>query len=124
MNNSEICYTNFKFLCKNDKCNVCTPRSFYLSNSIYIKYWDYIKNNIDIKIIPKGTNKNYWFNCPTCNHSFQRPIKKLYNITKFEDIVLIAIHLPIYFVIKKMIVYLVIINLLLLVKNLIILIMI
>jgi len=83
MNNSEICYTNFKFLCKNDKCNVCTPRSFYLSKSIYIKYWDYTKNNIDIKIIPKGTNEKYWFNCPKCNHSFQRPIKQIYDITKF-----------------------------------------
>jgi len=83
MSNSKLCYTNFKFLCNNNKCKVCNPRSFYLSESIYKKYWDNNKNDIDIKIIPKGTNKKYWFYCPKCNHSFQRPIKKIYITTEF-----------------------------------------
>lgn len=71
---TDICeYCDEHKVCDNDQCEFCEIHCFgSIEQAIY---WNYkLNNNISPRNIPMFENKEYWFDCSTCNSSFQRTI--------------------------------------------------
>lgn len=60
-------------------------RSF--ANHKKCKFWDHMKNNLLPAEVFKGSQQNFWFNCPQCNHSFKNRWVRLRRETNFARIV-------------------------------------
>jgi very-short-patch-repair endonuclease len=57
-------------LCDNKKCVFCFEKSFASHHKS--KFWNNeLNRDITPRQIRKNTQKNYWFNCDGCNHSFE-----------------------------------------------------
>jgi hypothetical protein len=60
----------YKNLCDNNDCNHCFEKS--LTSHPKAKHWNKEKNgDITPRQIRRNNQKKYWFDCETCNHSFQ-----------------------------------------------------
>jgi very-short-patch-repair endonuclease len=71
-----------KRLCNNNECISCFEKSFAShEKSIYWSNKNIDEN--DNKIIPrnvfKSSSKKYWFECPTCKHSFDSSLSNIVN---------------------------------------------
>ena len=67
-----MCKFNFPF----KDCNFCYNNSF--ASHEKAKYWHPTKNgDITPRDIFKGTDKKYWFKCPTCKHDFEKVLNKI-----------------------------------------------
>ena len=70
--NQMMCEFNFPL----KDCNICYNKS--LASHEKAKYWHPTKNgNKTPRDITKGTNKKYWFKCPTCKHDFETRISSI-----------------------------------------------
>ena len=68
------CPTASKILCNNNECLICFNNSF--ANNIDSKYWS-SKNSVIPRNIQNHSNKNYWFNCKTCNIEINTSLKHI-----------------------------------------------
>jgi very-short-patch-repair endonuclease len=73
-----MCKINSKILCGSDDCTNCIENSFK-HNSPYYDLWDYNKNDITPEYIHIRSNKQYWFTCIDCKHSFQKSLNNFKN---------------------------------------------
>lgn len=66
-----------KSLCALDSCIVCYQKS--LASTESREEWNFAKNqNILPRMILKGSNTNYFFNCKNCSHLFLSSVKSLF----------------------------------------------
>lgn len=66
--------TNQK-LCDNENCNYCFDKSF--ASHEFAQYWIQEKNDKTPREVFLGSKKKYWFKCDTCNHDFEKPLKRI-----------------------------------------------
>ena len=61
-------------LCQNDHCRRCYDRSFCSKSSVC--YWS-MENTDHPRMITKSSSQKYWFNCPTCAHTYKRALNSI-----------------------------------------------
>ena len=77
VNSNQWCkYCNSDGLCSEEKCNFCLNKSF-ASHPMSINWSS--QNKITPRMILKGSDKKFWFDCKICQHSFNI---RLFSITK------------------------------------------
>jgi hypothetical protein len=69
-------YCANKRLCDNKDCNTCFNKTF--ASVDYSKNWSIKNMTIPFKVL-KNSHKEYWFECPKCEHSF---LQKLSHVTR------------------------------------------
>jgi very-short-patch-repair endonuclease len=76
-------------LCEDKDCSYCRKKSFDIFEDLAPgteiqkrDCWDIERNNVTPRDVFKNTRKKYWFNCPICEHSFN---KNLNNITSKKE---------------------------------------
>ena len=75
------CCSPPKQLCDNEECKLCFEKSFESHEKS--KFWNIEKNNgVKAREVFKSSNKKYYLDCETCNHSFN---VKINNITSSND---------------------------------------
>ena len=74
--NSWCQFCSNKFLCKDEKCQICFSKSF--ASHEKSTYWDYKMNDV---IVPrqffKSSGKEFYFNCDKCYHIFKISLKNI-----------------------------------------------
>lgn len=67
--------------CKGDKlcgsydCDVCFKNSFASHDKS--EYWSFEQNDLEPIKVRKSSNEKYWFDCPTCPHSFESDLSNI-----------------------------------------------
>lgn len=70
---------NQKFLCKEVfDCDFCWEKSFASCNQS--EFWNYNKNILNPREIPKYSSKICWFTCQYCNHDFSSSLNNITNM--------------------------------------------
>jgi hypothetical protein len=69
------CTTKPITLCDKENCNFCFEKSF--ASHEKSKCWDYEKNELSPRQLPKGSIAKVWCICDICEHSFETTPKRI-----------------------------------------------
>ena len=68
-------YCSSSKLCNENNCKKCYNKSF--ASQEKSKFFSKLNDNINPRYIFKSSQKKYWFDCPTCNHTFESKINSI-----------------------------------------------